>query len=120
MSITEDYWERHEREHKPFWVVGSNIHDGTSEVYGPFRGPPHMTYEFMREDGCDQFGDHIFQWMDPQDIGEGNPHGYESWTGAENDERYFGWRAMKPRKNTIGEPTGPFWTDLNISSEDPT
>lgn len=117
---------------KPFWVMASNIQTGESQEYGPYPGPPGLTYELLRALGDEDQPAHIFMWIDPQDIGEGNPHGYESWQGyideeGEDGAKYFGWREVRnvvTRRYPDGlpylsheEPVGPFWTDLAICDQ---
>lgn len=105
-----------------FWVHASNIHTDESQVYGPFAGPITMTYETLRanEDYGPPF--EIFRWIDPQDTGRDNEHGYESWTDQTGATRYDGWRALESRPANPGPGTysvivGPFWTDLVIVTD---
>jgi hypothetical protein len=111
----------------PFIVHASNIHTGENQIYGPFAGPPQLTYELLRANEDDGPPFEIFAWYDPQDIAatatDPNPHEYDSWIDQEGDTRYDGWRHLT-RKPVPADPTvtytkpdGPFWTDLFLCSE---
>ena len=104
-----------------FRVHASNIHTGEYETYGPFAGPPILTYKMLRANEDEGPHYEIFSWYPQDTLGEGgdpNPHSYDSWTDQEGDLRFDGWRYMErrghPNRITHTVPVGPFWTDLCI------
>jgi hypothetical protein len=103
-----------------FIVHASNIHTGESQDYGPFAGPPQLTYELLRANEDEGPPFEIFQWFDPHDDVAGD-HDYASWTDLEGNTRYDGWRHLERIVDTTTgntwhsshlESDGPFWTDL--------
>jgi hypothetical protein len=111
--------------HEPtFYVEASNIHFGNTppKRFGPYTGFAMLTYENLRRSSENANGpEFLFTFVDPEDVGEGNPHGYESWTGEDGDERYFGWRESVEVDDGNGrfhqELRGPFYTDLVIVTD---
>ena len=105
---------------KGFYVTGSNIHDATSDRYGPFPGEPGMTYEFLRCYSADvEYPDnHLFLYSDVPGAGDTDAELRERdhWEDEEGDPRIDGWRRCSARAGTFAQPWGPFWTDLSIDS----
>lgn len=116
-----------DHEHAQFWVIASNIHTSEAETYGPFAGPPQLTYELLRANEDEGPPYEIFQFSDawyPALIDSDDP-AYSSWVDQEGDIRYDGWRALErkpipgaPRSSST-HPVGPYWTDLVIHTEKP-
>ena len=110
-----------------FYVDASNIHFGNvpPKRYGPYTGFAMLTYENLRRSSEDANGpEFLFTFVDPDLDGNSanpNPHGYESWTGEDGDERYFGWRQSVEIDDGNGrfhqELQGPFYTDLVIVTD---
>lgn len=120
-----------DHKHSQFWVIASNIHTDEAKTYGPFAGPPQLTYELLRanEDKGPPF--EIFQFSNAwyPDLIDSNDPAYSSWVDQEGDIRYDGWRALQLVTDFVGpdgratqahtEPVGPYWTDLVIHTEQP-
>ncbi|MGA7270470.1 MAG: hypothetical protein WB239_05295 [Acidimicrobiia bacterium] len=113
-----------------FWVVAGHIQLGSVDYFGPYLGPPTLTYENLRQRDENGPPFEIFSWFDFEDVkGELNPwtraHGTppDGWTDNEGNTRYYGWRRLEHVNTGKGyghsNAVGPWYTDLILVSEDP-